>query len=96
LTVAHLASPGPLHHDAIEIWVFAFDAPVPPSVDLGVDLLKILYVIRSPVSASLQLFRPRHGCEAERLGGPEVDHQFSLTTVPGSLTQVKAFIVWSS
>src|SRR6202035_3839304 len=39
--IADFASPGPLHHDAIEIKVrmFAFDAPVPPRLDLGIDLL---------------------------------------------------------
>src|SRR4051812_686424 len=39
--IADLAGPGPLHHDAVEIKVrvLAFDAPVPPSLDLGVDLL---------------------------------------------------------
>src|SRR5208282_4698629 len=39
--IADLASPGPLHHDAVEIKVrmLAFDAAVPPGLDLGVDLL---------------------------------------------------------
>src|SRR4051812_14472503 len=38
--VADLASPGPLHHDAVEIKVrmLTLDAAVPPSLDLGVDL----------------------------------------------------------
>src|SRR5215204_5677624 len=37
----HLASPGALHHDTVEIEVgmFALNAPVPPGLDLGVDLL---------------------------------------------------------
>ena len=36
-----LARPAALHHDAIQIQirVLAFDAPVPPGLDLGVDLL---------------------------------------------------------
>src|SRR5579863_9015445 len=39
--IADFAGPTALHHDAveIEIWMLAFEAPVPPSLDLGVDLL---------------------------------------------------------
>src|SRR3954468_16403597 len=39
--VADLASPSPLHHDAVEVKVrmLPFDPPVPPSLDLDVDLL---------------------------------------------------------
>ncbi len=39
--IADLAGPSALHHDTVEIEIrmLAFDAPVPPSLDLGVDLL---------------------------------------------------------
>ena len=39
--IAHLARPGPLHHDAVQVQirVIALDRPVPPRLDLGVDLL---------------------------------------------------------
>jgi hypothetical protein len=39
--IAHFASPTALHYDAVEIEIrmLAFDAPVPPSLDLGVNLL---------------------------------------------------------
>src|SRR4249919_1372833 len=39
--VANLASPSPLHHDAVEVKVrmLPFDPPVPPSLDLDVNLL---------------------------------------------------------
>src|SRR4029077_6975625 len=39
--VAHLAGPSALHDDAVQIKIrmLAFDASVPPSLDLGVDLL---------------------------------------------------------
>jgi hypothetical protein len=39
--VAHLARPGPLHDDPVEVEVgmLALDRPVPPFLDLGVDLL---------------------------------------------------------
>ena len=43
--IADFVSPGPLHHDAIEM--FAFDALVPPRLDLGVDLL---VEVRTPCS----------------------------------------------
>src|SRR6476620_3192310 len=57
--IADFASPGPLHHDAIEIKVrmFAFDAPVPPRLDLGIDLLlrfdTVLGLTRVPHRASV-------------------------------------------
>ena len=53
--MADLARPGPLHHDAVEIEVrmFAFDAAVPPRLDLGVDLpVKIGHVLGSPACAT--------------------------------------------
>ena len=39
--IADLAGPAALHYDAVEIKIrmLAFDAPVPPSLDLGVNLL---------------------------------------------------------
>lgn len=39
--VAHLPGPGPLHDDAIQedVWMLVLDRPVPPGLDLGVDLL---------------------------------------------------------
>jgi len=39
--VADLAGPATLHHDPVEIEIrmLALDPPVPPSLDLGVDLL---------------------------------------------------------
>src|SRR4051812_36437866 len=39
--IANLAGPSPLHHDAVEIQIrmLAFDAPIPPRLDFGVDLL---------------------------------------------------------
>ena len=37
--IANLAGPSPLHHDAVEIQIrmLAFDAPIPPRLDFGVD-----------------------------------------------------------
>src|SRR6266567_8050343 len=39
--IANLAGPAALHHDAVEIKIrmLTFDPPVPPGLDLGVDLL---------------------------------------------------------
>ena len=39
--IANLAGPSPLHHDAVKIQIrmLAFDAPHPPRLDFGVDLL---------------------------------------------------------